>query len=380
MQSIQNIPFHIPYQSTQAALYLNEALALNNPSSAGIFHQKCKDWFKQTQQISNLFLCNSCTDALEFSGLLAGFTTGDEIILPSYTFASTANAFLLRGCTLRFADTSPLRPNVELAQILPQVTSQTKAIVLIHYAGISVDMDPILEFAKIHNILVIEDAAQCLGARYNEKYLGSIGNLGCLSFHPSKIIHCGEGGALLVNQSSYLPLAELIFEKGTNRNAFKKQETSFYEWKSLGSSYGMSEFQAAVLLSQVEEFPIVLKHQINLWNFYYQYLNELQLKGILRLPDVPLYAQVNGSEFFIVLDSELQRNQLQQVLASKGIQSTTHYRALHRSSYYKNKFNQTLINTDFFENCLLRLPLHYYLTESEVQLVCDRIIQFFKKN
>lgn len=380
MQSAHNIPFHIAYRSTHADLYLKEVLSINNAASDGVFHQKCKDWFKRNQQISNLFLCGSCTDALEFSGLLADFKTGDEIILPSYTFASTANAFLLHGCTIRFADTSSLRPNVELEQILPLVTAKTKAIVLVHYAGIAIDMDPILAFATAHNILVIEDAAQCIGACYKENYLGSIGNLGCLSFHPSKIIHCGEGGALFVNQPSFLPKAELIFEKGTNRKAFQNHETSFYEWQTIGSSYGMSEFQAAVLLSQVEELPIVLKHQIKLWNLYQQNLNELQLRGILRLPNVPDYAQINGSEFFIVLNSETQRNQLQQVLASQHIQSTTHYRALHRSSFYKNSLNQSLINTDIFEACLLRLPLHYYLTELEVLLVCDHIIQFFKKN
>ena len=379
MQSALNIPFHRAYQSTRAANYLNEVLKLNNSASDGDFHQKCKGWFKQNQQISNVFLCGSCTDALEFSGLLAGLKSGDEIILPSYTFASTANAFLLRGCTIRFADTSSLRPNVELEQILPHVTAQTKAIVLIHYAGIAIDMDPILAFANAHNILVIEDAAQCIGARYKDKFLGSIAPLGCLSFHPSKIIHCGEGGALLVNQASYLNQAELIFEKGTNRKAFQHHETSFYEWQTIGSSYGMSEFQAAVLFSQLEELPMVINHQMQLWNLYQQNLNELHVKGMLRLPNVPDYAHINGSEFYIVLNNESQRSQLQQMLASQNIQTTTHYRALHRSSFYKNKLNQNLINTDSFESCLLRLPLHFYLTESDVLIVCDRIDQFFKK-
>lgn len=378
MPVLPNIPFHIPYKSIKALDYLHEVLIQNNAASDSYFHQRCKNWFAQNQHISNMYLCGSCTDALEFSGLLAGFAPGDEIILPSYTFTSTANAFLLRGCTLRFADTSRARPNIELEQILPLINQQTRAIALIHYAGIAVDMDPILSFANAHNILVIEDAAQCIGARYKGKYLGSIGNLGCISFHTSKIIHCGEGGALFINQESFASHAELIFEKGTNRKAYKNHETDFYEWKSIGSSYGMSEFQAAVLYAQLQGLSDVIIRQLKYWNLYHENLKELEANGTLLLPDLPDYAQINGSEYYIVLESELQRNQLQQHLESQGIQTTTHYRALHRSSFYKNRYKQQLINTDYFEACLLRLPLHFYLTEQDVLQVCKSVIRFIK--
>ncbi|MBK9220981.1 MAG: dTDP-4-amino-4,6-dideoxygalactose transaminase [Saprospiraceae bacterium] len=374
---MRRIRFHIPYNAPNSIGYLEQVLANGNAATGGKFYQLCSSKLQTKLHTPSIYFTNSCTDALEFAAILANLQAGDEVILPTFTFVSTANAFYLHGCILRFADTILERPNISLETILPLVNARTKVIVVVHYAGIAVDLDPILEYAKLHQILVIEDAAQGIGAKYKNKYLGTIAPLGAMSFHATKLISCGEGGCLFINDDSFLDRASLIFEKGTNRKAFIRNEVSKYEWLDIGSSFGMSEFQAAVLYAQLECLDDLLAHRLNSWKWY---MDAFQLKcahANLSLPVVPEFATINGSFFYIILEDERIRNELQIFLRNKEIESVFHFLALHKSPFYHNKFNQNLPNSEKFESSLLRLPIHHQILEEDVLKIVECIGEYF---
>ena len=370
---------HLPRYRPSAEDYVRQALQASNAGSGPIFFNKVKNWFARNYTANRVFLTHSCTGALELAGLLAGLEPGDEVILPSYTFSSTANAFLLRGCRLRFADCLPSRPNTDLEYILPLVNDRTKIIVAMHYAGIAVDMDPILEFAAKHGLLVIEDAAQAVGARYKGRFLGSCSDMGTLSFHDTKMISCGEGGALFLNRPVLETRAEILFEKGTNRISFQRGEVARYEWLDLGSSFGMSDLQAALLYSQLEELDVFLEKRLRWSTVYSEHLGELVEAGMIRLMDVPDYARHNGSEYYITLNEASNRSSLIHYLRDRRIETAAHFLALHNSPYFKNRDRQQLQNALFFESNLLRLPMHAGLTLDEVEYVSEQIRNFFKQ-
>ncbi len=375
---MDKISLYKPFQTSSSLEYIKEVLDSGQLASGGKYAKVCKNWFANNYSASTIFLTSSCTDALEMSALLARLNPGDEVILPSYTFVSTANAFVLRGCVLKFADSISSNPNIGMETILPLVTSKTKVIVVMHYAGIAVDMDPILFFAKEKGIIVIEDAAQAIGSKYKGKLLGTISDLGCISFHVTKMISCGEGGCCIVNNKSLFDRAEIIFEKGTNRSAFQRNEVSKYEWQDVGSSFGMSELQAALLFSQLEIFNDQLEHRQKIWKLYLSLLKELERNSKLNLPQVPDHAEVNGTHFYILLDDQELRSRLQKYLLENNVESAFHYLALHRSPYYSNRQNQNLPNADRYESCLLRLPIHGKIEEGDVLKVCGLIYGFFK--
>jgi dTDP-4-amino-4,6-dideoxygalactose transaminase len=370
---------HKPFQSGHSLEYIKDALDSEVLSSGGKYADACRKWFSKNYQANSIFLTSSCTDALEMSALLAGLQPGDEVILPSYTFVSTANAYSLRGCTLKFADSLPLIPNIGIETILPMVTEKTRAIVVMHYAGIAVDMDPIISLAHNNRWFVIEDAAQAIGAKYKNKMLGTIADMACISFHATKIINSGEGGCCIINNPSLDKRAEIVFEKGTNRSAFQRNEVSKYEWLEHGSSFGMSELQAAFLYSQLQEFDEQISHRKKIWDFYVTLLKEFETAGMISLPQVPDFADVNGTHFYVVLNDSEQRTQLKNYLLENNVESASHYLALHRSPFYNNRLNQNLPNADRFESCLLRLPIHEDIDESDVLNICGLIYAFFKK-
>lgn len=376
---MQKISLYKPFLAADSIGYVKEVLNSGLLASGGKYSLACKNWFAEFYKSEMVYLTHSCTDALEMSALLCQLKPGDEVILPTYTFVSTANAFALRGCTLKFVDSLSLNPNIGIETILPWVTDKTRVIVVMHYAGIAVDMDPILSFAKQHGIMVIEDAAQAIGAKYNGNYLGTIADLACISFHVTKLISCGEGGCCIVNRAGWNAKAEIIYEKGTNRMAFQRHEVSRYEWLELGSSFGMSELQAAVLFSQLENFSSQISHRQNIWRLYMSLLKELETNEKLYLPYVPDYAEINGTHFYILLNDRETRNHLQSYLSDHGVESSFHYLALHKSPFYLNANQQELPNADRYESCLLRLPIHFEIEEGQVLYICGLIYGFFKK-
>jgi dTDP-4-amino-4,6-dideoxygalactose transaminase len=365
-----------PYISEEAKTYIADVLESASIGSGGIFTQRCMDWFLQHYSATSVFFTSSCTDALEMSALVLKLKPGDEVILPSYTFVSTANAFYLRGAVLRFADCNSLNPNITIETIQPLYNSKTKAIIIMHYAGISVDLDPILEFARDKGLFVIEDAAQAIGSLYNGRYLGTLTDIGCISFHETKLLSCGEGGVCVVNNQELQPYAECVFEKGTNKMAFQRREVNKYEWVSPGSSFGMSELQAALLYSQLETFYNQLEHRKKIWNFYMLSLSDLSVRNYLELPFVPDFAEINGTHFYIVLPDITIREGLINYLKEHQIESAFHYLSLHKSPFFKNRDNQNLPMTEKYESCLLRLPLHCEINENTVLRITDLIKKY----
>ncbi|MEZ5197419.1 MAG: dTDP-4-amino-4,6-dideoxygalactose transaminase [Bacteroidales bacterium] len=372
-----NIPFNKPYFTGDEAANLIAATSSGKISGNGEFTRKCHDFFERNYGFKKVLLTNSCTDALEMAAILINIEPGDEVIMPSYTFVSTANAFILRGAKIVFADTLPNIPNIDASQIEGLITDRTKAIVVVHYAGIACDMDQIAEITKKHNLFVIEDAAHSIDAFYRNKRLGSIGHLATFSFHETKNIISGEGGMLVINDEQFVKRAEIIWEKGTNRVAFFKGEVDKYGWKDIGSSYLPSDLSAAVLFAQIENHDKIQERRKRIWNYYYKLLTPLKNEGLILLPEIPDYASLNGHLFYVITQSISERDQLIAFLKKNGIQAVFHYLPLHSSDYYKNKHGgRKLKNTDRFAECLVRLPFFYELTENEQEYICKKIFIF----
>lgn len=374
------IGFNKPFLTGKETKYISEAVASGKISGNGMFTKKCHAFFERNYGIQKALLTTSCTDALEMAAILLNVEEGDEVIMPSYTFVSTANAFVLRGASIVFADSSQYNPNLDVSLIEELITSKTKAIVVVHYAGIACDMDPILELSRKHDLFIVEDAAQSIDSYYKGKALGSIGHLSTFSFHETKNVISGEGGLLGINDEYFNERSEIIWEKGTNRSAFFRGEIDKYGWVDIGSSFLPSEVIAAFLYAQLEQLKVIQEKRKKIWNRYQELLGPLEEKGFLNLPKIPEYATNNAHMFYILLSSIEQRNAMIEFLKNDGINAVFHYISLHGSPFYRDKHDgRDLPNADRYTNTLLRLPMYYELEISEVEFIVDSIKRFFNE-
>jgi dTDP-4-amino-4,6-dideoxygalactose transaminase len=373
------IPVNKPYIPKKTLYCLMRAVMSGNLSGNGKYTGLCQKWFEKRFGFHKAILTSSCTDALEMSAILSDLKPGDEVILPSFTFMSTANPFLLRGAGLAFADCEQDVPNIDPAQVENLITSRTKAIVVVHYSGMACDMDRIMEIAAAHHLLVIEDAAHSIDGFYKGKALGSIGHFGAFSFHSTKNIISGEGGLLVVNDNGFIKRAEIIWEKGTNRAAFHRGEVDRYNWVDIGSSFLPSDLIASVLYSQLKSFDRIQEARKKIWWEYYGRLQPLETEGFLKRPVIPEFSTVNGNFFFILAHSLDERDRLQNHLKKRGIQTTFHYFPLHTSPYYRDKYKgPDLPNARRFSDCILRLPFYYGLRQNQIESVVKAIRSFYK--
>ena len=370
--------YNKPYLTGNENRYLKEAVSKGKISGNGYFTKLCQSFFDDKFK-NQLNLCTtSCTDALEMSAILANIQPGDEVIMPTFTFVSTANAFILRGANVVFADSRIDHPgiNEELIEVL--ITKKTKAIVVVHYAGVACDMDKILEIANKYNLLVIEDAAQSIDSYYKGKPLGSIGDLGAFSFHETKNIQCGEGGLLSVNNSLFKGRAEIIWEKGTNRSAFWRGEVDKYNWVDIGSSFLPSELNTSFLFAQLEKIDEIQVKRKNIWKKYFNGLKKLEDFDVV-LPVIPTYATNNSHLFYLICNSLEERTALIDFLKKEGIMAVFHYICLHDSPYFLDKHDgREMPKAKKYENCLVRLPLWVNMTDEEVQYVIQKVLEFYK--
>ena len=348
--------------------------ALVKPTSGnGDFTKKCHQFFMENYGFRKTLLTPSCTAALEMAAILLDVGPGDEVIVPSFTFVSTANAFVLRGAKIVFADSQSNHPNVDPDIIEPLITPRTKAIVVVHYAGIAVDMDKIMAIANRHGLFVVEDAAQAIDAYYKDRPLGSIGHFGCFSFHDTKNVICGEGGLLAINDEKFFPRAEIVWEKGTNRSAFIRGEVDKYGWVDVGSSFLLSEVTAAFLFAQLEDIQNIQKRRMDIWNYYREELNSF-LPDDIFLPVVPDFSRHNAHIFYLVCNSTEQRDGLTRTLKAAGIQAFFHYPPLHLSKYYLQTHRpQNLPNAARYAEQLIRLPLYAGLTREDQDYVIGQL-------
>lgn len=377
---MKKIPFNKPFLIGKEVEYIAEAVKSGKISGNGMFTQKCHEFFEQRYGFNKVLLTTSCTDALEMTAILANIQPGDEVILPSYTFVSTANAFVLRGAKLVFADSEAQTPNIDTSVLEALITPRTKAIVVVHYAGVACDMDVIMECARQHDLIVIEDAAQAIDAYYKGKPLGSIGHLAAFSFHETKNIISGEGGMLVVNDERFQARSEIIWEKGTNRAAFFRGEINKYGWVDVGSSFLPSEVIAAFLYAQLEHLERIQAKRIALWNQYYRGLRPLEVQGKIQLPVILDYATNNGHLFYLLCRNLTERQALIGWLKEHQIHAVFHYLSLHESPFYHDKHDgRKLPNTDRYMDCLLRLPMYYELEDEEQAFIIETIKRFFEK-
>lgn len=377
---MNKIPFNKPYLTGNETKYIEQAVASGKISGDGMFTKKCNEFLENKFGFNKVLLTTSCTDALEMAAILIDIQPGDEIIMPSYTFVSTANAFVLRGAKIVFADSNSNEPNLDASTIEALITPKTKAIVPVHYAGISCDMDAIMNIANKHKIYVIEDAAQAIDSYHNGKALGSIGHMAAFSFHETKNIISGEGGMLVINDDQFAKRAEIIREKGTNRSAFFRGEVDKYGWVEAGSSFLPSDIIAAFLFAQLENIDQIQSKRKQLWDRYYDGLKNLSnTHHTLQLPHVPGYASNNAHMFYVVCNSLEQRSALIEKLKSENILAVFHYISLHKSPFYRDKHDgRTLANCDRYSDTLLRLPLYYELSFEDVDRICKVITDFFQ--
>jgi len=375
---VVNIPFNKPFLAGMELEYIKQAVESGKLSGDGLFTKKCHSFFESNYAIKKALMTTSCTDALELAALLCDLQPGDEVIVPSYTFVSTANAFVLRGAIIRFVDSLSSHPNLDVDKIEELINSKTKVIVPMHYAGVACDMDKVMALAAKHNLYVVEDAAQAIDSFYKNKALGTIGHFGTFSFHETKNIISGEGGLLAINSDKFIQRAEILREKGTNRTSFFRGEVDKYGWVDIGSSFLPSEVISAFLFAQLENLHQIQTRRIELWNLYNTRLEKLEIEGKLTRPILFDYAFNNAHMFFIMLDNVEQRDSLITYLKGKGILAVFHYQSLHRSPYFFNKHDgRELPNSDRYSNTLLRLPLFFELTNTELFKITDAIEDFF---
>lgn len=374
------INFNKPHLTGKEAHYMYQAVFNCKLSGNGDFTKKCQSFFEQRYGYKKAILTTSGSDALEMAAILCNINPGDEVIVPSYTFVSSALAFVRERAKIVFADSCANNPNIDPDKLEELITPKTKAIVVVHYAGIACDMDKIMDIAHRHGVLVVEDNAQGLDSFYKGRPLGSIGDLGCISFHETKNITAGgEGGLLIVNDEQYTRRAEIIWEKGTNRAEFFRGMVNKYGWVDTGSSFLPSEVNAAFLLAQLEELDTIQNRRKMLWDIYHEELAPLAVKGYFTLLDIPGYATNNAHMFYIVCRNIDERSALISFLKDNGIQACFHYLALHRSEYYTTHYTERpeLPNCDRFADCLVRMPMYYELKEDEVKYITDKIKAFY---
>ena len=372
------IPFNKPFLTGKETLYIEQAVQSGKISGNGMFTQQCQTFFENQYGFKKALLTTSCTDALEMCALLIDCGHDDEIIVPSYTFVSTALAFVRQGAKIVFADSEERNPNLDVSKIETLITPKTKAIVVVHYAGVAVDMDAVMQLAQKYNLVVIEDAAQAIDSYYKEKPLGSIGHLAAFSFHETKNVIAGDGGLLSINDAKYVDRAEIIWEKGTNRASFFRGEINKYGWVDTGSSFLPSEIIAAFLWAQLENLTAIQTKRKDIWNTYYNAFQNLEQQQKLKLPQIPSYASNNAHMFYLVCDSLATRSALIAHLKSKDIHAVFHYLSLNKSEFYlQNNEEMTLKNADHFTDTLVRLPFYYDLNKEEQQKVIQAIHDFY---
>ena len=369
------IPFNKPFLTGKETYYIEQAVNSGKISGNGMFTKKCQSFFEKEFSIKKALLTNSCTDALEMSAILAGIEKGDEVIMPSYTFVSTANAFILRGATIIFCDSKKSHPCIDEDKIEALITKRTKVIVPVHYAGMACNMGKIMHLSKKYNLIVIEDAAQAIDNCYiddsgNKQFLGSIGHMATFSFHETKNIISGEGGLLAINDERYIERSEIIWEKGTNRSAFFRGEIDKYGWVDIGSSYLPSEVTAAFLWAQLENLELIQQKRVSLWNYYDKEIE--QNRNFIKC-EVPDNSSNNAHLYFITTKSLNERDRLLAAFKKNNIYAVFHYQSLHKSEFFKSNYQgEKLSSAENFSNCLIRLPLYYELNEKQQ----NKIINF----
>jgi dTDP-4-amino-4,6-dideoxygalactose transaminase len=363
------IPFNKPYLTGKELDHIKDAVARGKISGNGYYTQKCHEFFQERYGFKKCLLTTSCTDALEMAAILCDIQPGDEVIVPSYTFVSTANAFVLRGAKIVFADSRKDHPGIDESKIESLITSRTKVVVPVHYAGIACDMDIIMDIANRHNILVVEDAAQSIDSFYKGKPLGGIGHFGCFSFHETKNI----------NDERFCKRAEIIWEKGTNRAEFFRGEVNKYGWVDIGSSFLPSEITAAFLFAQLEQLDTIQNQREGIWEEYNNRLKQIKEKGLFKLPVIPPYATNNAHMFYLVFNNLELRSEKIKSLLENGILSVFHYLSLHKSLFYRGKLvGRELPESDRYSDCLLRLPFFYELTNEHFEYIINKIT-YYKK-
>lgn len=376
------IPFNKPFIIGRELDYIQQAVASGHLAGDGMFTKKCHAWLEQRFGTNKALLTHSCTAALEMAAILSEVAPGDEVILPSYTFVSTANAFALRGAQLRFVDIRRDTLNLDESLVEAAITGRTRVIVPVHYAGVACEMDAICRMAERHGLLVVEDAAQAVNATYRGRWLGAIGNLGCYSFHETKNFICGEGGALAINDSRFLERAEIIWEKGTNRSKFFRGEVDKYTWVDIGSSYLASELAAAFLWGQLEAAEQISRHRRQMWSLYRSALQPLADSGKIGLPTIPAHCGHNAHLFYILLPDAKVRDHLIRHLKEHGIRTVFHYVPLHNSPMGLRLSEGKPVKLPVTENLserVLRLPCYYELSEEEQMRVVQGISEFFTR-
>lgn len=376
------IPFNKPFLTGKEAHYMYQAVYTGKLSGNGFFTKKCQEFFEKKYGFKKCLLTTSCTDALEMCAILCDVQPGDEVIVPSYTFVSSALAFVRQGAKIVFADSCANNPNIDADKIEALVTPKTKVIVPVHYAGVACNMDKIMDIASRHNLFVVEDAAQAIDSYYKGRPLGSIGHLAAFSFHETKNIISGEGGLLTINDERFIRRAEIIWEKGTNRSEFFRGEVNKYGWVDTGSSFLLSEIVAAFLWAQIENLDSIQNKRKVLWNEYYTQIAELEAQGLVVRPNLPEYATNNAHMFYLVCRSLEERTGLINYLKQHDILSVFHYLSLHLSDYYTLHYIDipNLPACDRFADCLVRLPMYYELSIEQVEMICSLITNYFSSN
>jgi dTDP-4-amino-4,6-dideoxygalactose transaminase len=372
------ITFNKPFVSGNELLYIQQAIVNKKISGDGYFTKKCHDYFENNYGFKKALLTTSCTDALEMAAILLNIQPGDEVIIPAYTFVSTANAFVLRGAKIVFADSNADNPNIDATTLEKLITAKTKVIIPVHYAGIACDMPAIMKLADKYNLWVVEDAAQAIESFCVGKRLGTYGHLAAFSFHETKNIISGEGGLLAINDEQFVQRAEIIREKGTNRSQFFRGEVDKYSWVDIGSSFLPSDIIAAFLFAQLEQIDDIQNRRLQVWKRYYEKLHSLPEKHNIFLPYIPSYATNNAHMFYLVCNSLEQRSDLIAYLKSFDIQSVFHYLSLDKSEFYRsNIFNKSENKfSDLYADRLVRLPFFCDLKFEEIDYVCEKIIDF----
>ena len=370
------IPFNKPYYSGRELKFLEKVCHSETMSGNGEFTKKCQIFFEQKYGFKKCLLTTSGTDALEMCAMLCDLKPGDEVIVPSYTFVSTALAFLREGAKVVFADSSKETPNMEVEQIEPLITPKTKVIAVVHYAGVSCDMDKIMALAEKHHLLVVEDAAHAIDSFYKGRPLGGIGHLAAFSFHETKNISSGEGGMLVVNDERFARRSEIIWEKGTNRAEFYRGMVNKYGWCDMGSSFLPSEFNAAYLWAQLEQMDDIQGKRLHIWKMYDQAFRG-HLSKTIGLPVIPEYATNNAHMYYLLFPSLEERTRFMNYMKDQGVQTTFHYLPLHSSKYYEDKHDGRLLpNCDRYADCLVRLPLFYELTDADIKRIVELILAY----
>lgn len=374
------IPFNKPFLTGKEAHYMYQAVYTGKLSGNGVFTKKCQQFFEEKYGFNKAIMTTSGTDALEMAAILCDVKPGDEVIVPSYTFVSSALAFVRQGARIIFADSCVNNPNIDADKIEALITDKTKVIVPVHYAGVACDMDKIMDIANRHNLFVVEDAAQAVDSYYKGKPLGGIGHFGCFSFHETKNVTAGgEGGLLIVNDERFVRRAEIIWEKGTNRAEFFRGMVNKYGWVDTGSSFLPAEINSAFLLAQLENLEMIQQHRKEIWHQYNDGLKPLAVKGYVELPVMPDFATNNGHMFYLVCRNLDERTRLIKYLKEHDILAVFHYISLHLSDYYKTveKDIPNLPNCDRFADCLVRLPMFFELNDSEVAQIIKTISDFY---